>query len=500
MPQIATYEDWISRSNYDWRHPRSNHLQELDKKVKYYFANWKGNNHEIAKRQCMEKFEWYVKLKWAEDPKNKPVGVMGITLSKNNPRNKTGAFDDLRTTMLTNNFVVDSSMQEAQNIVMAAQANMLESLFKSKTGVPLQFTCKNVSVIQKFKNGINSVAVTVKAPVNGGKAFKPGQYGNNPNAPDSLGTAKQKITTGVRAGYQVGKAYTDVKDVMKIAGGQALETPAQHSAAITKELAPILGQEIAGHVGHAVGEVVPIIGHILVGVKLVKAIVDVVQVHMLKSDLENISNMGYVAPGAPSAALDAVSTLYTRIAVQKDINLGMCTAKFGAQFDPTRTAASVVGAADAARKIIELIALLIMELKEIKAANDMITRGLYKRHFEDMFVACPLLGAYVIVGSDTSSIINVAVKFYGTNGWQVSVENLRKSTEKLYKASRSLIQNSKFEIQGFPKTPMAKKDIPQSAVSLGVRGGMAHESYNPNSMGRERSDAVTSAYVRIKRR
>jgi len=499
MAQIATYEDWISRSNYDW-HPRSNHLQELDKKVKYYFANWKGNNHEIAKRQCLEKFEWYVKMKWAENAKYKPMGAMGITLSKNHPRNKTGAFDDLRTTMLTNTFVVDVAMQEAQNIVMEAQANMLESLFQSKTGLPLQFTSKNVSLIQKFKSGVQSAAVSVKGQFNGGQAFKPGQYGNNPTAPAAYGTAKQVIGAGSKTAYQAGKAYTDVKNVMKIAGGQALETPAQHTAAITKELTPYLGGEIAGVVGHAVGEVVPIIGHILVGAKLVKAIVDVVQVHMLKADLETISNMGYVAPGAPSAALDAVSTLYARIAVQKDINLGMCTAKFGAQFDPTRAASSAVGAADAARKIVELIALLIMELKEVKAANDMIARKVYKRHFEDMFVACPLLGAYVIVGSDTSSIINVAVKFYGTNGWQVSVENLRKSTEKLYKASRSLINNSKFEIQGFPKTPMPKKNIPQSAISLGVRGGMEHEAYNPNSMGRERSDAVTSAYVRIKRR
>ena len=500
MAQIATYEDWLTRSNYDWRHPRSNHLQELDKHVKYYFANWKGSNHEIAKQKCLEKFEWYVKMKWAESAKNKPMGAMGVTLSKNYPRNKSGAFDDLRTTMLTNNFVVDRSMQDAQNIVLAAQSNLLESLFTSKTGVPLQFTPKNVGLVQKFKNGINAVAVTVKSPVNGGKAFKPGQYGNNPNAPDAHGVAKQKVGAVVKSGYQVGKGVTDVKEVMKIAGGQALETPAQHSAAITKELTPYLGGEIAGHVGHAVGEVIPVIGHILSGVKLVKAIVDVVQVHMLQADLDTISNMGYIAPGAPTAALDAVSHLYDRIAIQKDINLGMCTAKFGAQFDPTRAASAAVGAADAARKIIELIALLIMELKEVKAANDMITRKLYKRHFEAMFVACPLLGAYVIVGSDTSSIINVAVKFYGTNGWQVSVENIRKSTEKLYSASRKLIKNSKFEIQGFPKTPMAKKDIPQSAVSLGVRGGMAHDSYNPSSMGRERSDAVTSAYVRIKRR
>ena len=471
MAQIATYEQWIARSNYDWKHGRSADLKKLDKKVEYYFVNWKGSNHERAKADVLDEFHKYVKSKWAEKPEYRPMGAMGITLSNRHPRNKSGAFDDLRTTILTNTFVVDKSMQDAQNFVMAAQANLLESLLTSKTGVPLKFTLKqSVSIKEKFKAEVRAAAVTVKAPFNGGKTFATGAVQNNPTTGNTgkLMSTTDKIKAGGTIARGVDKTVTAVQHLTNLGG---VESTAQQGANATRELTPILGPEIAGHVGTAIGEVVPILGHIISGVNLIRAAVAVAQVHMLKDDLVNMRNMGYTAPGAPDAALGAVITLYKRIAVQKDINLGMATAKFGAQFDPTRTASAVVGAADAARKIVELIALMILEYKEVEAANQIITMKFYNKDFEQMFVSCPLLGAYVVVGSDHSSLINVAVKFYGTSGWQLSVEHMRKEVEKLIVASRDLIAKSKYEIQGFPKTKMLQRDVPQSCVSLAIRGG-----------------------------
>jgi len=160
-----------------------------------------------------------------------------------------------------------------------------------------------------------------------------------------------------------------------------------------------------------------------------------------------------VLPGDPRAAADAIITLLERKLANDSVTAARNTAalasKIGglfADFGTGTTAA--IGAVNAAASLAQQLAMLGLDYSDKKAGNDLLKQDKIDLN---VFKACPILGCYIIVCSDTSNVLNFFVADIGLPNWMDRVEDMKKnSLDRLIKDANKFIVASRLHLEGAP--------------------------------------------------
>jgi hypothetical protein len=159
--------------------------------------------------------------------------------------------------------------------------------------------------------------------------------------------------------------------------------------------------------------------------------------------------------GAPSAAFQAVQTLLARNTANATAKAAIEGAGFAA--NTALHAAKGVGAvfapavkaATATANAIRMITMFAVQVRET-----LIIRRLLKdpKNMDlGIFAKAPLLGAYMLVGSDTSDLVAMLYESFGADGWKAEIESLiKKHIHPVLDQCASLIQSSPFIITNIP--------------------------------------------------
>lgn len=159
--------------------------------------------------------------------------------------------------------------------------------------------------------------------------------------------------------------------------------------------------------------------------------------------------------GDPAAAFDAVQLLLARETANQVAKASITSAAFGANvaLHAAKGAGAVlapaVGAAKAAANAARIIAKFAIEYRETVQVNKVLKNpgNLDLRAFK----TCPLLGAYMLVCSDTSDLVAMLFDEFGQAGWMGDMEQLIKHhIHPAQKHAAGLVQSSPFIIADVP--------------------------------------------------
>ncbi|GAA5263603.1 hypothetical protein ACOSOMT5_P0023 [Acidiphilium sp. MT5] len=162
-----------------------------------------------------------------------------------------------------------------------------------------------------------------------------------------------------------------------------------------------------------------------------------------------------IEAGAPAAAFNAVQTLLSRETKNATAKATIEAATLGANaaLHAAKGAGSVlapvVKAANATANAVRVITMFAIQIRET-----LIIRRLLKNPANldlKVFGKAPLLGAYMLVGSNTSDLAALLFESFGHSGWQDEMEVLiKKHIHPVLDQCASLIQASPFIITGIP--------------------------------------------------
>ncbi|HUA58089.1 MAG TPA: hypothetical protein VML19_05000 [Verrucomicrobiae bacterium] len=164
---------------------------------------------------------------------------------------------------------------------------------------------------------------------------------------------------------------------------------------------------------------------------------------------------GAFESGNAAAAFDAVKTLLARETANQTAKAGIEATAFAANTalhaakGVGAVLAPAVGAAKACANAARVITKFAIECRETLIARkelknpDQLDLRVFNR--------CPLLGAYMLIGSDTSDLVALLFEEFGQDGWMDDVESLmKKHIKPALDQCESLIQSSPFIVTGVP--------------------------------------------------
>ncbi len=162
-----------------------------------------------------------------------------------------------------------------------------------------------------------------------------------------------------------------------------------------------------------------------------------------------------ILPGDPEAAARAVLQMISREMTNHARTATIHTTKFAVDVSITAgamgadLAGPITGAATAGAKLANTLFLMGRDYREMKAGNALLSAGRMPTAGK-LFGAYPLLGAYLVAGSDDSTLLGFLTGEMGSAGWMDKVE-LQKSRTlgPLQKEARRLIRESRFHLDGF---------------------------------------------------
>jgi hypothetical protein len=199
-----------------------------------------------------------------------------------------------------------------------------------------------------------------------------------------------------------------------------------------------------------VGEIMPFVSMALSAKKLYTASKAIVADGKAIYNYEKYSD-GFL-PGDPLAAAEAVKGMIERDLARKSIDFARASTSLGLKiagmFGDGGTATTVaIGLANSIAGLgLELYA-LGCDIKEMRAGN----RRLATPQTLDItvFTECPLLGCYMLVCADTSSIANFFIVDIGLPGWMDKVEEIKKKKiDPLLKMANKNIEKSHLQLDG----------------------------------------------------
>ena len=270
-------------------------------------------------------------------------------------------------------------------------------------------------------------------------------------------TSKNALSDGKSLGSAVKKTYQGLKSGSSAAAGVAspstIESNGREFLSIAMSVRDYGDVVAAVHseVLHSlISEMTPFLGILTSSVKAAsswKAVVANAR-DLYKADYY----MQGVLPGDPSAAAAAVNTTVERFLAANTAdatrNTASAATKVAGLFADLGTATTAaVGAASALAKLLQELAILGRDYKEMKAGNEILADP--SKLDMDVFKVCPLLGCYLLSCSDTSNVANFFVADIGMPGWMDKVEKMKKEQlDPLIKNANKAIVVSHLRLDG----------------------------------------------------
>jgi hypothetical protein len=176
-----------------------------------------------------------------------------------------------------------------------------------------------------------------------------------------------------------------------------------------------------------------------------------------------------VKAGTPKAALDAIKVIIDRERNNHITTASINTVEFGVKGILQLTGVggvtdTIVGGITAFTKICHTLALVAFDYKEKRDANKIMQTA--KNIDHKIFDACPILGCYYIVSSDTSNVINFIVEDMGKDGWMDDIENMKQNLDYIESQARRLIDEHRYVIKDMPKMKMSDERMEKQGIDV----------------------------------
>lgn len=197
----------------------------------------------------------------------------------------------------------------------------------------------------------------------------------------------------------------------------------------TTEISEIIEELTEGVVGDIVEAITPFLGAIKTGAKglvyLGLAAKEAWKAH--KTSQQEVA----VLPGDPRAAVQALREVIVRDGTQKAITSLRSLATAGLQVggvfvDGGVATGPAFGLANSLAGLAQKIFVIARDYKEKKRVNAIL--AVPENIDAQVFMVCPILGAYYLACADTSMIINLLVEEIGSDHWMDDVEKLVKES------------------------------------------------------------------------
>jgi hypothetical protein len=282
-----------------------------------------------------------------------------------------------------------------------------------------------------------------------GTRFTFSKYAREKTTKDVLHDAKKlkkagkKIKEGIETGSQVPSGVSQAGEIQ----------------ANCREMIGIAADINYTDVMHAVGsevmtslvaEMMPIVGVIISSAKAVQSWRSVVE--EVRDLNRSATYLEGVLPGDPSAAAQAVIEVIQRFLAAHSADAARNTAAAGIKIaglfaDMGTATTAAAGAASTLAKLIQELAIVGRDYKEMQAANALLEDP-SKLDF-NVFKVSPTLGCYLISCSDTSMVVNFCVADMGLPGWMDKVEAMKKNQlDPLIKYAKRGIVSSHLTLDG----------------------------------------------------
>jgi hypothetical protein len=251
---------------------------------------------------------------------------------------------------------------------------------------------------------------------------------------------------------------------------------------IMGELPAATHNEIIQHVFGAsvenfVFQVTPLIGMVSSGAKATMDWVGVAKNIYHATQME--SRQVDVRAGDPSAALAAMIDVIDRQIKKQTADGAIRTAAFtakaaaaAADFGTATTAA--IGVVESVAILLNTLVDLVTDAKQMIAGNKLIAEGKIDL---DLFNTCPILGCYLIVVQDHSTIMNFEIANMGRENWKQEAERLRYAIQPVLAKASQLIAASRIEIRGMDTA----KGVYQSSLLQKVKLLYKSKGYGQSS-------------------
>ena len=449
MGEILTKEKWLEATAVRGK-IRSSELRKLDDAIANYWKQGGNQSHLIAIRVALQAWKRAKGPTWAASERNRPpaspISALNRTL-----REKLGSRltpDDQEAIA----FIKAQRVQRIQQIFANAQINL--RIFNAVSQVRQAADDLKTSVEQAYK--AKSLAGATKV---GGAAKR------------TATTAAADDLFFAQASQAKSAASSAASDTASVASAAAAAAYASQLAEIRQALSELFGEPIAdvkaflmtlatecglsGAVAviQHVADMLPVLSLISGGVKALGAAGTAV-----KSAYQQYSFSTHrfaIEQGAPAAAFAAVQSLLLRATANATSKAAIEAAGFGANvaLHAAKGAGAVfapaVKAATASANAVRVITMFAIQVREAL----IIRRALKNPQDLDLsiFQKAPLLGAYMLVGSDTSDLVGLLYESFGYDGWQDEIETLiRSHVHPVLNQCASLIQSSPFVITNIP--------------------------------------------------
>jgi len=210
-----------------------------------------------------------------------------------------------------------------------------------------------------------------------------------------------------------------------------------------------------------VAEIAPLIGILTSGYSSVQAWRAVVQSgYSLYQD--NRAKLD-ILPGDAQAAAEAIITLLERRLANESVNAARNTAVLAAKIaglfaDLGTGTNAALGLANSAAALLQELASIGLDYSEMKAGNKLLDNP--SQIDLQIFKACPILGCYILIGSDTSSVLNFFVADIGLPNWMDRIELMKRtSLDRLTKDANNFIIESRIHLEGMVTTKGIKPEV-----------------------------------------
>jgi hypothetical protein len=183
-----------------------------------------------------------------------------------------------------------------------------------------------------------------------------------------------------------------------------------------------------------------------------------------------VNKVAYVTKaGDARKAVTAIEECLERQIKHYGIKTTRSTVSFSAKVAVHATGAGalgdpIIGGVSAMASIMQLIYEIGVDFQEKKAINKLINSGDPLDH--RVFDVCPLLGAYYMVCTNTSDVLDIMNENYGTAEWLNEVEDLAHKVNKIKKSSRKIIDKHRYYFDDMPNLKMSKDMMKKKGIKI----------------------------------
>lgn len=240
-----------------------------------------------------------------------------------------------------------------------------------------------------------------------------------------------------------------------------------------EELAPDFLRELAL-------EIAPYIGTIRSGRKAIKDTAKAIKLAWEAGAAEHhAENLQCVQ--SVHTAIRGLGKVLEREAIDKGISAARAWATFGTKLagdlgGATAVATPVVGLANAAIELAQLVTAIVMNLKECRVANEMMEAGEVD---PKVFLECPVVGCYLICCVPTSAFVTTFFESVAAFGWTHRIDSLVvHDVRPLKEQARRAVLNHRFwieDLQAYPGIMQANKNKLKAMLKAQGKSDLAQQ-------------------------